>query len=55
MAKPTIESLTKVLKTFFYSDSIYIENDKVFNSRGEIKGYRVIKTKGRFRFERIAV
>ena len=43
----SLEGLVKLLKEYFYSDSIRIDGDKVLNSKGEIAGFKVEFKKGK--------
>ncbi len=45
---PTQDRLTEMLKKFYFSENIRIEDGKVFNSKGMINGVTVTEKKGRF-------
>ena len=42
LSSGTIEKLEEMAKSFFYSQSVYIEGSFVYNSKGIIKGYEVV-------------
>jgi hypothetical protein len=50
---PNIEMMTKLISKFYCGANIRIEGEDVFNSKGKIKGVRVIQKHGRLRFESI--
>ena len=45
--------MTVLLNKFYYTSSIRIEGEEVFNSKGKIQNVRVVLKKGRYRFEHI--
>lgn len=53
---PTLEGLSKKISEYFYSATFLVETRPdhwlVFNAEGIIQGFKVIKKKDRFRFER---
>jgi hypothetical protein len=55
---PSLPMAIKLIGEYFYSNNISLNqvNDnewEISNAKGVIKGHRVIKLKGRYRFERI--
>jgi len=44
---PTIERLTNLINQFYYTNTCYIQDGKVFNSKGVISGVEVIRSKGK--------
>ncbi len=53
ISSASMEELITQIGKYYYSPNIRVENGKVFNSKGEINGVRVIEKKKRFRFERL--
>jgi hypothetical protein len=54
----TLESMKKLVKEYFYSSSIELHEEEtgtiwsVYNSKGVLSNFLVIKQKKRYRFER---
>lgn len=49
----TVEGLTKLACNFFYSENIRINEGKIYNSKGIINNFVVIKKGNRYRLEAI--
>lgn len=47
-SSPTLEGITKLMNRYFYTTSIRIDGESIFNSIGKIEGYIVIQKKGRY-------
>lgn len=46
-SSPNIEGLIKLLNQFYYTNTIRIENNMVYNSKGLIKSVAIKERKGR--------
>lgn len=51
ITSPTQENLLKQTIKAFYGSNIRFEGEQVFNSKGLIEGYRVVKKGSRYRLE----
>lgn len=50
-SSPTLEGLTKCINSFYYSTTFYIQDMKVYNSKGLRENMQVVQKKGRYYFQ----
>jgi hypothetical protein len=51
ISSPSLDELLKATIKFFYGSSIRFEGEQVFNSKGLMSDWRVIKKGSRYRLE----
>ena len=51
ISSPSLEALLESTTKFFYFSNIRFEEDRVYNSKGLIEGFRVAKKGKRYRLE----
>lgn len=50
-SSPSLQGITTLIIRFYGGSAIEIVGEEVHNSKGKIEGVRVVKAKGRYRFE----
>jgi hypothetical protein len=51
---PTEQAILESIKRFYCGSNVSIQGEQISNSKGILEGVRVVKKKGRYRFEMVS-